>query len=447
MDRKSGVNRPPYVAIGCEAAAIVAARQREREEAIAARDADMAQSPVDGLNRTVSIKQDTPLLAALDQSKTDHKSLCGHDVIHTQCEAALVMEEAGGQRDAAQAMHEAEQRGSAAAIDDADQYDAGVATDNTGQSKSEVISDAEQCGAGVDNDTRTVQGPVSELNRTVSIEKDEFVPVKLDKAKIKSKSLKERIRGLSFVRKIVGFFKKLFRSGKVIDSDSKKGGETIVSALAAGSGKLPVDSEEGRIQEANSLFNDVNELGKAIAVEDPPFNDWENARTSIKDLHRKLSRLVASLEEEGGLGHLDEKMAQIKMGIDWITFHVRDSKSDDNYVGRNMRYYNAVLTCHYDAAKVALEDSDPAILRQLENCYQQSELRIKNEVNNGNAFAAMHNLEIFNDDALRLVDSVDQRDKYKQEFFKRQPVRVPGIKKQLKQAESLAETDPMKPKQ
>ena len=449
MDRKSGANRPPYVAIGGKAAATVAARQRAREEAIAARDADMAQSPVSGLNRTVSVEKDKPLLMALDESKINNKSLCCRHVVRIRCEASLVMEEAKRRCDAVRAMNEAEQRGSAAAIDDAEQHEASVATDNTGQRKSELVNDAEQheasvatdsttgqrksgvisdagqYGAGVDNDTGTVQGPVSELNGTVSIEMDESLPVQLDKVKSKNKSLKERIRGLSFVRKVVGFFKRIFGSRKVIGPDSKKGGETIVSAHVADSGKLPVGSEEWRIQEANSLFNDVNELGKAMAAEDPPFNDWQNAKTSIKDLNHRVLLLITSFEEEGGSEDLDKKITKIQMGIDWIIFNIQNRESGDDYASRNMRYYNAVLTCYYNAARVALEDSDPELLSQLENFYLQSASCIENEVSGGDAFAAMHNLEIFDDNASQLIDSVDQRDAYEQEFMRRQPIRVP----------------------
>ena len=171
-------------------------------------------------------------------------------------------------------------------------------------------------------------------------------------------------------------------------------------------------------------------------MEDPPFNDWKNAKTVIKYLNNRLSRLIASFDEECGSEELDEKIVKIQMGVDWIMFNVHNSESPYDYTSRNMSYYDAILTCYYDAARVALEDSDPELLRQLEDFYLQSGSCIRNEVNSGDAFSAMHNLEIFDKNALQLIDSVDRRYEYEQECMRSQPVIVLSGKQEIIEAGS-----------
>ena len=67
-------------------------------------------------------------------------------------------------------------------------------------------------------ETETKQGPANGLNRTLFSEIGDALSATLDAPKTRKRSLFNRICKLWLIRKIIGLFRRLFRSGKVVDS-------------------------------------------------------------------------------------------------------------------------------------------------------------------------------------------------------------------------------------
>lgn len=268
-------------------------------------------------------------------------------------------------------------------------------------------------------DAEVAQGPVNGLNRAVLVEDGKASSRSLDKSKTGHKSLRNRIGNLWLVRKISALFKRLsIHSGKDVESASKQvaGSMNITDCTVA----------------ASSLARNVCNLGEAVEAQDPPFDGWAEAGLNIRllmneldQLNRNISALKSCQPDSAGgeIAHLAAQKNKIGRRIDWIIFYIEDGKKD-GYYNCNMRYYDTMLKCFYNAAEKALEGND-VLLDGLGESYRNVRSLVDEKIKNGHAFAVMETVEEFSDDILKLVDSVNQRNKYRLEFNKQIAAGVP----------------------
>ena len=268
-------------------------------------------------------------------------------------------------------------------------------------------------------DTEVAQDPVDGLNRAVSVEDGKSASRALDKSKTGHKSLRNRIGNLWLVRKISALFKKLsIHSRKDVESAGRKvaGSMSVADCTVV----------------ASSLARNVCSLGEAVEAQDPPFDEWTEAGLNIRvlmdeldQLNRNISALKSCQPDSAGeeIAHLVSQKNKTGRRIDWIIFYIEDSK-EDGYYNCNMRYYDTMLKCFYNAAEKALEGND-VLLDGLGESYRNVRSLVDEKIKNGHAFAVMETVEEFSDDILKLVDSVNQRSKYQLEFNRQIAAGVP----------------------
>ena len=256
------------------------------------------------------------------------------------------------------------------------------------------------------------QNPVNGLNRSISIEEGESSSEALNKSKTSNKSLCDRICDLWLIRKVVDLFRILLTcSGRNVESASgNAGGSVDVAACTA---------------MADLLADNVRLLGKTIELQSPPFNQWMKAALRYQELDVELVRLEKNIfalkscqpdpaSEE--IAYLVVQKDKTERRLDWIRFYIENNQRCD-YYNCNVHYCDVVSGWLYGAARKTLEGND-SLLDELEGFYRSSKCFVEKTIKNGRASLAIDAMEESRDTALRLVDSINQRDRYQQELDK-----------------------------
>ena len=109
------------------------------------------------------------------------------------------------------------------------------------------------------NEAEAVPGEANGLNRTISAVNAESLQTTLNEPKTRKKSLCDRICSLWLIRKIIGFFKRLFRSKEVINSADARITDPVDKKTVTSVGEstiIPVDKEASNFDGKNNKTTD-----------------------------------------------------------------------------------------------------------------------------------------------------------------------------------------------
>lgn len=302
---------------------------------------------------------------------------------------------------------------------------------------------------GIATDAEVIQNPASGLNRTISVEDGNSSSETLDEPKTSNKSLYERICDLWLIRKIIGFFKRLLICSRK-DADPCSTEPVKLSMNAVGLMLKSSMSAVSLMLRATTLHNEVCNLGTSVEAQDPPFDKWANAESSLVDFHARLKRLkndISDLKSRSSdmtrkSDKTDSLVTQTAMRLNWLDFYIKDDRKD-GYHDSNMRYYNAVITHACKIAKDILQ-GNKSQLDKLDTTHRNTIHAIDDEVKRGHAFAAVKMVETFRDAVVSLADSAGQADKCRQALVE-WSMSVPRAKDSEQPAE--IKTDPAEPQQ
>lgn len=266
-------------------------------------------------------------------------------------------------------------------------------------------------------DTKAAQGSVNGLNRTMSAGKGEPLVAAQDKSKTSNKSLRNRICELWLVRKIVGLFKKMFCSEKVVAFVN----ETIAPVIVCGR-----ESCSKLFAEADSLLAKVCELDENITANVSTFAELEKAEVLIDGFVLELDQLKDKIRKANKVMEFNGKITTIEGCIKRLRKCVYDTMASN---------YKDVFKHYCDTARIVMKDNDSQLFRlnkiarkyndtvaRCDRCYVHSTDSLQREL----FITDMAEItRKFGNGVLELVDGSGKKEQYQNELLNRWPANVP----------------------